>query len=71
MPGIDKAGFLKRLEKKASDYESPMPGEPSPEAPPEEGAELSCGDQLLAAVKAGDAAGIDAALQEAVAKYGG
>jgi hypothetical protein len=74
MPGIDKKGFLSRLEKKASAYESPMPGEgPAEEAAPgeESSEEMTCGDQLLAAVNAGDAAGIDAALREAVAKYGG
>lgn len=65
MPGIDKKGFLSRLEKKASSYESPMPGAP----PEEDTSEVSCGEQLLAAVKANDAAGIDAALEEAVRKY--
>ena len=70
MPGIDKKGFLSRLEKKASEYESPMPGEP-PVKEAGESAEMTCGEQLMAAVKNGDAAGVDAALREAVAKYGG
>jgi hypothetical protein len=68
MPGIDKKGFLSRLEKKASEYESPMPGEP-PETEESEG--VDCGALLLAGVKANDPEMINDAFREAAAKYGG
>lgn len=73
MPGIDKAKFLKRIaEKPPAGYGDSVPGEgPAEEmAPGEESDEgMTCGEQLMAAVKSGDAAGVDAALREAVAKY--
>lgn len=66
MPGIDKANFLKRIsEKPPAGYGDEVPGAPGESG---EGA-LTCGEQLLAAVKANDAAGIDAALKEAASKY--
>jgi hypothetical protein len=71
MASVDKAKFLQRLSGGSDSYSEPVPGEPTePMAEEDEGGELSCGEQLLAAVKAGDAAGVDAALREAAAKYG-
>ena len=67
MPGIDKAGFLKRLGGKAPEYESPMPGAP-PEA--EEAGGVDCGALLLAGIEAKDTEMINDALKEAAAKYG-
>jgi hypothetical protein len=73
MPGIDKAAFLKRIgSKKPEGYGGSMPGAPpDDEAAEGESADLSCGEQLMAGIKSGDAAVVDAALREAVQKYGG
>ena len=69
MPGIDKAKFLKRIsDKPPAGYGDEVPGAPEES---DEGGGMTCGEQLMAAVKNGDAAGVDAALREAVAKYGG
>jgi hypothetical protein len=73
MPGIDKAAFLKKIGSAKPDYGDSVPGSPAEEAaesPDEEAGELSCGEQLMEGIKSGDASMVDAALREAVAKYG-
>ena len=76
MAAIDKAAFLKRIAGGADPEYSgdAVAGESDAAAAPEGDDEASegmtCGEQLMAAVNAGDAAGVDAALREAVAKYG-
>lgn len=74
MAAINKEAFLKKIgSKKPMDYGAPMPGESAAEdsAPGEEGGEsMSCGEQLMHAIDAKDPEAIDAALREAVSKYG-
>ncbi len=73
MPGIDKAAFLKKIGSQTPDYGDSVPGEgPAEEAAPGEESEegMTCGEQLMEGIKQGDASMIDAALKEAVAKYG-
>lgn len=74
MPAINKEAFLKRIgEKQPADYGS-VPGESATEdaSPGEESSEgMTCGEQLMAGIENKDPAAIDAALQEAVKKYGG
>lgn len=72
MPTINKEAFLKRIgSKAASGYEDPIPGAADENAAPEGG--MSCGEQLARALGMPDVdfEAVDAALKEAVSKYGG
>ena len=74
MAAIDKKAFLARIASKKPAGDA-LPGEgsealydsPAESTPPDGG--LSCGEQLIQALDSGDPAAVDAALQEAVAKY--
>lgn len=73
MASVDKAKFLKRLSGGSDSYSEPIPGEPSDEPMTEESDDsgMTCGQQLKAAIDAGDTVAIDDALREAVRKYSG
>lgn len=71
---IDEKNFLDRIgSKKPAGYGDSVAGEtPEEEASPGEETDegMTCGEQLLAGINNNDASMIDAALKEAVAKYG-
>jgi hypothetical protein len=60
---IDKKAFLASI---AGD----KPADAGDGMKPEDSEPMSCGEQLMAAIESKDASAVDAALREAVAKYG-